>query len=233
MYMKKIFLAVVSAIVLLAAFISCSTVNNLAEYRFGGTTVAGTLRTPPEPEIDGNYDIHIDANNPVLSFVSVATNLAKANQIAKIKDSMLDALRSVDVPDLVWDETYKRSLRSLSSTPAESVSDSDYIFDLEIVSYGIDADSANAAVKIEIVTTARLYSTIDRNLIWQRRVSVREPLRPEVFGAVDVVDTLITTAVLADLSEEELIQGFTASAREVAYKIARRLEDDIYRAVFR
>jgi hypothetical protein len=211
---------------------SCSTVNELSEYKFGGTTVAGTMRTPPEPEIDGNYNVRIDANNPVLTFASVATNLAKANQIEKVEAKMMGALWQVDVPQLVWEETYTRCTRSLASEPVKSVGDSDYIFDLEIRRYGLEADSANAAVKIEIATTARLYATADRRLIWQRYISVRDPLSPEVFGAGTVVDTVITTAALAGLTEEQLAEGFRGAARTVAYKIAKELEDDIYAAVF-
>ena len=228
-----------SASLLVAVFLglfvvaSCSTVNELSEYKFGGTTVAGTMRTPPEPEIDGNYNVRIDADNPVLTFASVATNLAKANQIEKVEERMVGALRQVDVPQLVWEETYTRCTRSLASEPVKSVSDSDYIFDLEIRSYGLEADSANAAVKIVIATTARLYATVDRRLIWQRKISVRDPLSPEVFGAGTVVDTVITTAALAGLTEDQLAEGFRGASRAVAYKIARELEEDIYAAVFK
>ena len=223
-------LLLVGALILLLG--SCSTVNHLAEYRFGGTTVAGTMRTPPEPEIDGNYHVKIDPDNPVLTFASVATNLAKANQIEKIEGRMYSALSQVNVPELVWEETYERCVRSLASEPVPYVKDADYVFDLEIRKYGLDAGSAAAAVKIEIATTARLYSTADRTLIWQRNISVRDPISPEVFGTGAVVDTVITTAVLAELTEEELVKGFSESARRVAYRIAQELEDDIYDAVF-
>ena len=190
------------------------------------------MRTPPEPEIDGNYNVRIDTGNPVLTFASVAANLAKANQIAKDEQKMFAALRQIDVPQLVWEETFERCVRSLASEQVSSVGNSDYIFDLEIRHYGLDADSTNAAVMIEITTTARLYATADRRLIWQRNVSVRDPLSPEVFGAGSVVDTVITTAALAKLTEDQLARGFGEAARRVSYQIARELEDDIYAAVF-
>lgn len=214
-------------------FASCSSVNHLAEYQFGGTTVAGTMRTPPEPEIDGNYNVRIDADNPVLTFASVATNLAKATQLEKAEEKMMNALQNVDVPQLVWDETYSRCVRSLASDPIEEINDSDYIFDLEIRNYGLEADSYNAAVKIEIATTARIYATRDRRLIWQKNITAREPMSPEVFGLGSVADTVISTAFIADLTQEEFEKGFAEAAREVAYRIARELEEDIYDAVFR
>ncbi len=211
---------------------SCATVNHLAEYRFGGTTVAGTMRIPPEPQVDGNYNVTIDINKPIQTFASVATNLAKADQLSKAEDKMYAALRQVDVPGLVFQETYDRCATTLASEKVESVTDSNYIYDLEIRSYGLDAGSSSATVRIEIATTARVYATADRRLIWERNVSVRDPLTPELFGLHDVVDTVITTAVIAELTEEQLVEGFTESARRVAYKIAGKLEDDIYKAIF-
>jgi hypothetical protein len=213
-------------------FSSCATVNHLAEYRFGGTTVAGTMRTPPEPQVDGNYHLTIDANRPIETFASVATNLAKASQLSKAEDKMYAALRQVDVAELVFQETYSRCASSLASEKVVSVTDSDYIFDLEIRSYGLDADSSGATVRIEIATTARVYATAHRRLIWERNVSVRDPLSPEVFGLHNVLDTVISTAAIAELTEEQLVKGFTESARRVAYKIAGKLEDDIYAAIF-
>ena len=227
---KLIVIICIGALALL--FGSCATVNHLAEYRFGGTTVAGTMRTPPEPQVDGNYNVTIDVNKPIQTFASVATNLAKANQLSKAEDKMYAALRQVDVAELVFQETYDRCAASLASDKVVSVTDSDYIFDLEIRSYGLDADSSGAAVRIEIATTARVYATADRRLIWERNVSVRDPLTPEVFGLHDVLDTVISTAAIAELTEDELVKGFTESARRVAYKIAGKLEDDIYAAIF-
>lgn len=211
---------------------SCATVNHLDEYRFGGTGIAGTMRTPPEPEIDGNYNVNIDMQDPVMTFASVATNLAKANQLAKVEDKMYAALREVNVPELVFDETFNRAAISLASEKRVSVKDADYVFDLEIRDYGLSADSYGTAVRIEISTTARVYSTADRRLIWERRVSVRDPLSAEVFGLHSVVDTVITTAALANLTEEQLVKGFSESARRVSYKIAQKLEDDIYNTIF-
>ena len=228
---RKIFLALgVTAVVII--FGACATVNHLSEYSFGGTKVAGTMRTPPEPVVDGNYNVTIDMNKPIHTFASVATNLAKADQLSKAEDKMYAALREVDVPGLIFEETYNRCAFSLASEKVASVRDSDYIFDLEIRSYGLDADSSSAAVRIEIETTARVYATADRRLIWERRVSVRDPLSPEVFGLNDVIDTVITTAAIANLTEEQLVRGFTESARRVAYKIAGKLEDDLYAAIF-
>jgi len=211
---------------------SCATVNHLDEYRFGGTGIAGTMRTPPEPEIDGNYDVTVDMENPVLTFASVATNLAKANQLAKVEDKMYSALEQVDVPQIIFDETYERCAVTLASEKRQYVKDADYVFDLEIRDYGLSADSYGTTVRIEIATTARLYSTADRRLIWERRVSVSDPLSAEVFGLHDVLDTVISTAVIANLTEEQLVKGFSESARRISYKIANKLEDDIYDAIF-
>ena len=213
-------------------FTSCATVNHLGRYRFGDTRIAGILRTPPEPDVSGNYKVTIDMERPMYTFASVATNLAKANQLEKAGEKMYAALKQVDVPALVFQETYNRCAVTLASEKVESVRDSDYIFDLEIRKYGLDASSHGAAVRIEIETTARIYARADRKLIWQRRVSVRNPLSPEVFGLDNVLDTVITTAVIARLSEEQLVKGFTVSARRVAYEIAGRLEKDLYRVIF-
>ena len=42
----------------------------------------------------------------------------------------------------------------------------------------------------------------------------------------------MTIATLAELSEEEMASGFTRMAHLTATEISRRLEEDLYRAVY-
>ncbi len=58
----------------------CATVNRLDPNVFRGARLSAAMQAPPEPRMQVSYDLTIDSRRPVLSALSVLTNLAKASQ---------------------------------------------------------------------------------------------------------------------------------------------------------
>ena len=217
----------VSVGILVVLVSACTTVNELGRFNFRGSTLAAEMQDPPSPRVDVNYNVRIDKGDPIGTYFSLATNVAKASYAAKAKELMDGALRNVDVPGIVLNAARDGAARVLGSRPVESGRNADYIFHLEIRDYGIGAPGGT--VEIQMNTTARLYETAHGELIWRRDIRVSERLSPAVFGFHDLVDNVVTLATLAELTEEEIISGFENVAVEIAQKISRRLEDDLRR----
>jgi hypothetical protein len=215
-----------------AVFVSCTTVNNLDQYRFDGARVAADLRVPPEPEVRVSYSVDIDKENPVATAMSVGTSIAKAAEAQKAEKKMRNALRDVDVPRIVLDESFARSLDALDAEPATEKRYADYVLDIEIEEYGINAGSPGGAVSLSMTIVARMYHRKGGELVWRRRVDQDQPASPFMFGMDHIVGNVLTAGVLANLSEEQMAIGFERLALESARSVARRLEDDLYKALY-
>lgn len=216
-----------------AAFLSCTSVNHLDRYQFGGRTLAANMRLPPEPELDVFYFIHADSKFPFAAVLNIGTNFAKAATAGEAEGKMRRALVSVNVPVIVLKETFYGSSTALATRMTDAPEAADYLLDLEINEYGIHADSPNGAVKLRIKTTARLYEQRARELVWRRTMTQSSDASPEMFGLGPTIGNVLAATALADMSEEELAVGFRNLAKESAREMSRRLEKDLYDVRYR
>jgi ABC-type uncharacterized transport system auxiliary subunit len=223
---KKI-LAVVACASLAALLASCATVNRLDGRDFQGATLAADMQTPPDPRVDVRYDVTLNNRNPVYSALSVMTNLAKAGQAEKASEAMRGALASVDVPDILLQESYAACAAALDAEMEHQGARADYMLVLSIRDWGIWAHSYGSAVSLHLRLTAGLYRSAAGELIWRRDFTVNEPASPAMFGLGQIVGNMVTATVLSEMSEENLARGFTELARRSAQSVARQLEKDL------
>jgi ABC-type uncharacterized transport system auxiliary subunit len=209
---------------------SCATVNRLNPADYPGSRLATQMPTPPVPRVNVAYDVTLDSHNPVFSALSVMTNLAKAKQAEKANEAMRQALESVDVPGIVLNESSAACADTLAATPAESRADADFLLVLDVRDWGIEADKPDSSVSLHMSLTASLYRSSDRDLVWQRRVSVDQPASPGMFGLGQIVGNMVTATTLYEMTADELSAGFREMARETARTVARLLARDLDRA---
>ena len=126
--------------VLALTLASCATMNRLDPYELYGSRLAAQMDTPPEPRVHVSYDVTINSRNPVFSALSVLTNMAKASQAEKANRAMRDALDMVNVPDIVFQESFAACADALGASPADGRAFSDFYLDLDIRDWGIQAD---------------------------------------------------------------------------------------------
>ena len=215
-------------LVLLATLGSCTTVNRFGSYHVENAKLAASLQVPPEPRLDVNYSVYFDANNPIGSAMSIGTNIAKAASATQAEARMRDALDAVNVPNIVLDESSRACARAMDSRLVETRRSSDFLLDLEIREYGINAESGNGAVYLRMSLVARVYETKSGELVWRRNISVNDRASPSMFNAFDVVGNVVTAGVLSNMTTDQLERGFERLASESARSVARTLERDLY-----
>jgi hypothetical protein len=223
----KVFIPVIAVVTLITA--GCTTVNNLDHYRFNGKTLEKNMRVPPEPEVDIDFSVKADINDPIGSIFSIGTNILKASEAVKVRKRMVDALSNVNIPGIVETEVYSGFISVLDLFPGEERAD--YLLDMEIEEYGLFADSGST-VQFRMNIMVRLYHNASRELVWRRRIRHEEKASPYFFGFVNPVDNVITAGVLSELSEERIREGFERLAAEASRKTARKLERDLFKAVY-
>jgi ABC-type uncharacterized transport system auxiliary subunit len=218
------------AVALVLALASCATINRLDPYELQGSRLAAQMRTPPQPRVHVAYDVTLSSRNPVFSALSVLTNLAKASQAEKADQAMRVALDTVNVPDIVFTESYAACADALGASRAESKESSDFYLDIDIRDWGIRADSPASAVSLHMSVTASLFRTLGREMVWQRRLNVDQPASPAMFGLGQIVGNMVTATILYEMSAENLAAGFKEMARETSSRIVRLLQRDLDKA---
>ena len=205
---------------------TCTTVKISKNYRFDGSTIYPVLRTPPPPTVDVDYNLYIDKNNPIKTFASIATNVAKASYAGKAEELMNETLDAVDIPEVVFEESFAGIVTVLNAHAASDRRNAEYIYDLEIRRFGIRAPGGTLEFTMDV--TARLYNNRENDLIWRRDIHTSEPVRSAFFGIDSVVDDVLSLGFLAELTVEQIVKGFRNTAIEAARKITRSLENDYY-----
>jgi len=219
-------LAAVAAVLLA----SCATVNRLEGIRLDGAKLASVLAPPPPPSLDSWYDLSIDTGNPIGTVLRIGSSIVMAAEAQKAAERMREALTEIDVPAVVLEESAARCARALGAGRVGDMRDADFVLDLEIERYGIDAPSWGSAVALKINVTARLYDRRSRDLVWRRHISVAQRASPDVFGLPSAAETIFTAAMLASLSTEEMTTGFAYLAHYAARYVGDSLERDVSKA---
>jgi hypothetical protein len=147
---------------------------------------------------------------------------------------MLEALSSVNVPAIVLDETSKGFASALEARLVDRGQNADYLLDLDIEQYGIQAPSWASAVSLHLRLTPSLYHNRDGKIVWRRKnITIDVPASPQMFGTGQILNDIVTAAVLSTLTVEQLEEGFRLLALESARAVISRLEQDFYRARYR
>jgi hypothetical protein len=218
------------AIAAAALLASCATVNRLDRIRLDDPRLAAVLQPPPPPSLDAWYDLSIDTSDPIGTVLRVGSSIVKAAEAEKAGERMREALGRVDVPAVVFDESSARCVRALGADRVGEAGDADLVLELEIEDYGINAPSWGSAVSLEIATTVRLYERRSHDLVWRRHITVTRRASPEVFGLPGAAESIFTAAMLASLSTEEMVRGFSSLAQYAARVIGDTLERDLWKA---
>ncbi|MBN2050437.1 MAG: hypothetical protein JW760_08350 [Spirochaetales bacterium] len=218
--------------VILVVFIalSCATVNNLAYYDLTGATMALDMLTPPEPTVDVDYSMPSYGDDYVMAFLQISANLVKAGGAEIARGKLVQALSRTDIPGMISYRLLKDTAQTLDTYIVDRTREADVILELEIVDYGIEASSGNGEVTMGIKINACLFHQGDKDIIWQRRISVSEEITPGFFGYNEILGNVVTIGSLSTLSEEQLAEGFERMAFEITGKTVRKLQEDLREA---
>jgi hypothetical protein len=226
--MKKSMKKIIPGVVLLAALAGCASYD-LSVYEFVDRPMAIDVRVIPGAEVESNYFVTVDPNDPVSTILSIGSSVAKANEVARAQERMDTAMRRADVEFIVKDELEEFVAFSLGSEIVSRRPEAEYYLLVEIDAYGIDAESRGGAIDFALDGRATLYSEWENQRIWTRWLHVREPIRPGFFGIPGAAGNVVTAAHLSELTVEEIVVGLEAIAREAAHDIAEDIEASTYR----
>ena len=211
--------------------IMCGSSNRLMEYDFRDRTASAMMALPPPPEVfTDSFWMGGDEDNIIETAIRIGTTIAKEVEVHKTQEKMNNAMERVDVPERIRERTLDRCSNYLRYQPVDDPDNADFLFDMHIQNYGIDAKSWDASVHFKIDVKVYLIDNKKGIEVWWKRVKERMPVTRSTFGLPDAAGDIITAVSLSSLSEEDMAEGFTHLADFTADRVARKLSEDFAKA---
>ncbi len=220
--------SVVGLALLVAA---CGPSHHLGEYDFHDSLLASVVDVPPYPEISTGplvVDAPKDERNPIETVQAVlraGSRVAREVAVRGAQDKLERAAEKVDMPAVIEDEALRRSTRILRAD-AGSERSADFVLQIVVRRYGIEAKDWDASAYYFINAEATLIDRSSERRIWKAKVKASAPMGPEVFGHA-VVRDVVTAAAVADLSEEDMALALQQLSEFSATEITNKLREDL------
>jgi hypothetical protein len=219
---------IVTTISLFGALGACGRKHYLAQYQFSERTLAMVYLEPPSPELlTGLYNLR-PSTDPIRTAARIGGGVAKEIEAQRASSRLDSAARHVDIPARLAQRTLDRASRYLGTRPVMDASEADYILEVNMRRFGIDARASTAAY---LYTRAEAV-LIDRKSgreIWSVDVHGNDRLTPWVHGNRDVPSSIITAATISTVSvadlQEALDQLVTSSSNAITNELRDKLRD--------
>ena len=209
--------------------VGCGSSNILHEYDYRGRTLAVVSELPRAPQVlSGPYFLGRSSGDPVRDLMRIGAGVAREVQAGEVRERLDSAVALVDVGYEMEDAVLERAARYLGARATwDDEEPADFLLELVVVEYGIDAEAWDAAVHVFIEADATLIHVDSGEEIWRREIGARDPLGPAVFGPRRTVRDVVTAATLASLDVEEIAAALEYLADFSARVITDELRDDL------
>lgn len=208
--------------VLLAA---CGGGHELEQYSFAGSTLAVADYPVPAPDLwTGAYDV--DGNDLVTALVDAGSHAVREVEGQRARARLDSAAHLVDVRERMSRWTLERAARYLGASPVDDPATADYLLEIYVRQFGIDARDGRPArmfMKVEAVL-------LDRRTgyeAWNVVVSSNDRLTPAVRGGGPIPVDIVTAATLHRLTVAQLRDELAGLTDFTADYLTNELREDL------
>lgn len=216
--------ALLAALTLLVA--ACGGRHHLGDYDFTGRSIAVVRFDPPAPELyTGGREV--SSENPLIAVIEAGSAVAVELESRRARARLDSAATRVDVATLLADRTLDRAARYLGTRPVQTGERADYLLEIDVLRYGIDASGSGAAT-LFVRGEAILIDGRTGHEIWSEEVRAWDRLTPSV-GVADgsATGTILTAAALTRVSVAEFERILEQLADYASDVIAGELREDL------
>jgi hypothetical protein len=212
----------------LIAASACGRKHYLAEYQFTDKALALSFIEPPAPELlTGLYDLRV-SRNPMRLAARVGGGVAKEIEARKASARLDSAAARVDIPGHLAQRTLERTALYLGARPVQSPNDADFVIEINMRRFGIDARSTNAAYLYTRAEAVLLDRRTGRE-IWSVDIHGSDRMTPFVIGTRNIPSSIFTTATIHNISvaefQEALNQLVVSSSNAITNQLRDKLRD--------
>jgi hypothetical protein len=217
------------ALLSMIAAAGCRGTGRLGEYEYPGRTVALAKLGAPQPEIlTGPYFFGYP-QDPIRAVITAGTRIVKEVEASKARARLDSATAQIDVGDRLSERTLERASLYLRTRPVTDQETADFVLEVRLRKYGIDAKEWNAAAHFFVDAEILLMDGRDGREIWNSGVRSRDPIAPAILGPGSVVREGVTAAAIANLSVAEMVRVLERLADYSADRLTEHLRDALER----
>ena len=207
---------------------ACGRKHYLAEYQFTDKTLALSFLEPPSPELlTGLYDLRV-SRNAVTTAARIGGGVAKEVEARRASARLDSAAARVDIPGRLAQRTLERTALYLGARPVQSPSEADFVIEINMRRFGIDARSSHAAYLYTRAEAVLLDRRTGRE-IWSVDIHGSDRMTPFVIGTRDIPSSIFTAATIHNISvaefQEALNQLVTSSSNAITNQLRDKLRD--------
>jgi len=223
---SRLALRLVRSSALLLAIAACGPSHRLGEYDFRGATLITVAEVPVTPDIlTGSHFVDVPSN-AVEALINVGARAARELTVRSIEEKLERATERVNVGAILEDDAHRRASRYLRAETSAAMEDADFLLEIYVYEYGIEASNWDATAYFFIDAEATLLDQRGALEVWRAGVQARDPVGPEIYGE-GVVRDVVTAAAILDLSEDDMVRALERLAGFAATHITEQLRADL------
>jgi hypothetical protein len=213
---------------IVSSFVACGGGHHLAEYPFASRTLAVVYIAPPAPELlTGYYDL-TNSQNPVEAVVRAGADVAREREGRRANARLDSATARVNIPAVLAQRTLERASRYLGTRPVTDENAADYLMEVRMERFGINAKADEAAYLFTFAEAVLLDRRTGRE-IWNVNIHGRDRLTPYVQSSSPIPGSVITAGTLGSVSvadfQEALNQLINSSSNLITNELRSALRD--------
>ena len=217
----------VSLALLLAGAGACGK-HYLRDYQFADKSIGLVFLDPPAPELlHGWYNVDV-GGNAIQTVVRAGATVAKEIEAHRASARLDSAAARVDVPNRLAQRTLERASRYLGTRPIATPENADFVLEIQMQGFGIDARS-NHATYLYARAEAVLLDRRTGREIWSEEVRGSDRLTAFVVGTRNVPSAIFTAATLHNVSvadfERALDQLVAYTSSLITDELREKLRD--------
>ncbi|MDP9200467.1 MAG: hypothetical protein M3P26_00840 [Gemmatimonadota bacterium] len=187
------------ALIIVVASIACGGGHHLSEYPFSSRTLAVVYIAPPSPELlTSHYDLR-SSQNAVEAVVQAGADVAREREGRRANARLDSATARINIPSVLAQRTLERASRYLGTRPITDEQQADYLMEVRMERFGINAKAAEAAYLFTYAEAVLLDRRTGRE-IWNINVHGRDRLTPYVESSSRIPGSIITAGTLGSVS---------------------------------
>jgi len=211
---------------LLTTLVACGGKHHLDNYRFSNRTLGVVFVEPPEAELrHGWYNVETGGNR-IQTVIQAGSKVAKEVEARRALSRLDSAEQSVDLTTLLANGTAQRASRYLGTKAATDVDVADFVLEVHMREFGIDARS-NHATYLYTRAEAVLIDRRSGREIWSQKVRGNDRLTPYIVGTMDAPSAIFTAATLHTVTVAQFQRALEQLAVYTSSLIANELREDL------
>src|SRR6267142_3192134 len=171
--------ALAGACSIVAVLVGCGGGHHLAEYPFASRTLAVVYIAPPSPVLLTSYYDLSNSQNAVEAVVRAGADAVKEREGRRASARLDSATARIDIPAVLAQRTLTRASRYLGTRPITDEQAADYLMEVRMDRFGINA-KADEAAYLFTYSEAVLLDRRSGREIWNVNVHGRDRLTPYV-----------------------------------------------------